>query len=421
MSQLAQENQVPVSGSPRPVRAPSSHVPALDGLRAIAVLSVLAFHSGCPGAELGWLGVDLFFVLSGFLITTLLLSEQSRGGIRLGLFWGRRFLRLMPAYWLYSAAVTYLLLVRQWGWTETRDGMSPELLVTSIWLYFVNYVPQSVVWEHQWFVAHLWSLAVEEQFYLVWPIVLSVGMTFGRRAVSAAAWLAVAALLVWRLTPLGEAIGTQPTLAGRGLPIIVGCAVSLSLNGPLLSRARVLLDRTWVRLGTVLLLIGFFGVATVAFTRLGVAQQTLMRYWAPVLWFQFAAVIAMIWFGPTDVLARALAWRPAVFIGRISYGVYLYHMACHYLVWHVIFVHLGLPSRYTPYSVQFATFVAFSVGIATISYYGFERPFLRLKDRLRPAAITPATARGPDAERRGPAAPVTHVQMRSTAGPVPDA
>src|SRR4051794_35863169 len=97
----------PAKQSPAPPDKTARHVASLDGLRALAVLGVMGVNAGLPGAWLGWLGVDLFFVLSGFLITTLLLKEFAKTGrINLPKFWGRRALRLMPAYWLYVGSIT---------------------------------------------------------------------------------------------------------------------------------------------------------------------------------------------------------------------------------------------------------------------------------------------------------------------------
>src|SRR5205085_2211723 len=97
--------------APPPALAAHARNDSLDGLRALAVLAVMLVHVGAPGFPLGWFGVDLFFVLSGFLITTLLERELARtGGVDLNKFWTRRFLRLMPAYWLYAGAITILML-----------------------------------------------------------------------------------------------------------------------------------------------------------------------------------------------------------------------------------------------------------------------------------------------------------------------
>jgi len=122
---------------------------------------------------LGGLGVDLFFVLSGFLITTLLVQEAKKTErVSLPRFWARRALRrLMPAYWLYAGFITFSIYVMHWGWMKPEyGGWTPAGFVASIWLYFINYLPMGGLWEHQELVVHFWTLAIEEQFYFLWPI-----------------------------------------------------------------------------------------------------------------------------------------------------------------------------------------------------------------------------------------------------------
>ena len=122
-----------------PPPTPRAHVSSLDGLRGLAVASVMAVHAGVPGFDLGFLGVDLFFVLSGFLITSLLDREHRRAGrVDLGKFWGRRFLRLMPAYYLYVGGLTLAFAAFGWGWREPHGGWTPGGYIASLWFYYVN-------------------------------------------------------------------------------------------------------------------------------------------------------------------------------------------------------------------------------------------------------------------------------------------
>ena len=152
------------------------HVPSLDGLRGLAVLVVVGVHARVPGTELGFLGVDLFFVLSGFLITTLLAREVDRTGrINLPRFWGRRFLRLGPAYGLYVGALSVAFLAGV-GWQRPWGGWTPPGYLGSLWGYYSNYLPAGGIWEHQWLSMHLWSLAVEEQYYLIWPLLCAAAL-----------------------------------------------------------------------------------------------------------------------------------------------------------------------------------------------------------------------------------------------------
>ena len=161
------------------------HLPALNGLRAVAVIGVVVYHLQLGWASGGYLGVDLFFVLSGFLITTLLLEEWGASGrISLGAFWGRRARRLLPALFLVVGALgLYLIANAAWGGpganglvdlSDLRGDAISTLLYVNNWhsifahqSYFAQFSTPSPL-------QHTWSLAIEEQFYLVWPLVLLV-------------------------------------------------------------------------------------------------------------------------------------------------------------------------------------------------------------------------------------------------------
>ena len=175
--------------------AGSRHVRSLDGLRCLALVGVLAVHCGFPGSDLGWLGVDLFFVLSGFLITALLIEEfRKTGSIHLGKFWGRRLLRLMPAYWLYVGGICAAMFGFRWGSLHDYGWWTPRTFAASLFFYFTNFKPKGVVWgQHETLTLHLWSLSVEEQFYFTWPILC---LALLRRRVIWVAWLIVAAILI---------------------------------------------------------------------------------------------------------------------------------------------------------------------------------------------------------------------------------
>jgi peptidoglycan/LPS O-acetylase OafA/YrhL len=174
-------------------------LPGLDGLRAIAVLAVVLYHLDVSWMPGGFLGVDVFFVLSGFLITTLVVEEIERTG-RLGLrdFYLRRARRLLPALLVLLAVLSLLsLLVLPEERAELRRDVVAALLYVSNWSY--------VFTEQSYFEAvgrppllqHLWSLAVEEQFYLLWPAVIVVAMVAGRRRVRLVALIAAVVSTIW--------------------------------------------------------------------------------------------------------------------------------------------------------------------------------------------------------------------------------
>ena len=164
---------------PKPVKRGERYMPGLDGLRAIAVLGVILFHLGFGWAEGGLLGVGVFFTLSGYLITDILLTQVRRGGIRLRSFWAARARRLLPGLFLM------LIVVMAWvtliGPHQPADFRTAALSAVGYfnnwWLifhhvsYFERFAPPSPL-------NHLWSLSVEEQFYIFWPFLLMLGIRF---------------------------------------------------------------------------------------------------------------------------------------------------------------------------------------------------------------------------------------------------
>jgi peptidoglycan/LPS O-acetylase OafA/YrhL len=340
--------------------------PALDGLRAVAVLLVFSVHAvSYPSG--GFLGVDIFFVLSGFLITTILLEEWDQyGRISLSKFYLRRFLRLFPA--LVVLLLGYMLIAAlTGGW----DPTSVTSVVSSLF-YVSNWLLAFDVPFHGHPLGHLWSLAVEEQFYLLWPALLL--LLLARRPRNMVRWVAgaIAVVAAWRL--LLSLTGASDvrlyfSFDTRFDELLVGCA-----GGILFVRHPDVLGRisataysiaTYVAGGILLLGILFSPHAAPAYLMRG--GYTLMAICALVL------ILSCVQKRPTW-LASILALPPMVFVGKISYPLYLWHVV---ILFFFQDIH-PLGSDALGKVVQ----IALTFGAAVASYYFVERPFLHMKDRF---------------------------------------
>ena len=342
--------------------------PELDGIRAVAVLAVLTFHFLAPPGGLayggGFLGVDVFFVLSGYLITTLLLRESTaRGRIHVIPFYIRRALRLIPA----------LLITLAFGWFVTSLLAKP-LTGRPYWqsalatlLYIGNWVE---IQETLGVLSHTWSLAIEEQYYLVWPITLIVGLKFVRSKRALAVLLLGAAAAVAALRFVVAAKGNQAvavlSTVTRADAVVIGSALALALADPP-RWLRAVLERR--------------EVAPIAAAAL-FATSLVTRWNSPHVFrgglFVFNLVTAMLIgtlvLRPRSLATRTLSVQPFPVIGRISYGLYLYHLPVAFLV-------IGWPFQNTGADAVAACF-ALTFLIAGASYWLIERRALRLKGRF---------------------------------------
>jgi peptidoglycan/LPS O-acetylase OafA/YrhL len=309
-------------------------MPGLDGLRAVAVLGVIAYHLGFGWAEGGLLGVGVFFTLSGYLITDILLNQVDHGGLRLRSFWLARARRLLPA--LFVMLVVVMAWVTVIGPHQPADFRTAALSAAGYfnnwWLvfhhvsYFERFAPPSPL-------NHLWSLSVEEQFYIFWPFLLMVGLSLipevrystGVRFRLAAATLGVAlasgilmALLYHpSLDPSRVYYGTDT----RALELLSGAALAMvwpsrRLTGRILPQARRTLDG----IGTVGLL-----VILLMFWRVDEFSSFLYRGGFAVL--ALASVLAVAAMAhPATRLGPIVGCRPMRWLGERSYGIYLWHL-----------------------------------------------------------------------------------------------
>lgn len=318
----------------------TSRLPALDGLRGVAILLVVSYHVSDTRIPGGWVGVDLFFALSGFLITGILVNELRRTGvIHFRAFFRRRALRLFPALVVFLAAVAII---------DRHHPLMPDFVLATV-TYVANIV---LALGHKLEFTHTWSLAQEEQFYLLWPFVL-LAIFRWRRGWTVIAALAVIAL-VWGVTAPGDFGRLYNGPDTHAAPILLG-----SLAGYLYAIDRL----PSVRGAGMAALLGLAAVALFAH----------LDAFYPVLYIPVAVLAAVAVAGNTT--SRALAWTPLRGLGAISYALYL---------WHPLVMH-GTTGIMRPVAV-----VA-SIAIAVASYYIVERPFLRRRhpDPSSAPAIAP--------------------------------
>ena len=399
------------------------HLPALNGLRGIAVIGVVAYHLQLGWAKGGYLGVDLFFVLSGFLITTLLLEEWTGSGrINLAAFWGRRARRLLPALFLVVAALAlYLVCNAVFGGPGANglidlSGLRGDAIATL--LYVNNW---HLIYAHQSYFAqfstpsplqHTWSLAIEEQFYLVWPLVLLVLLRFGRRGwrrlgVTLTVVLGVGSSVLMAVLfnppadPSRIYYGTDTRLfdlmAGATLAFLVasrgqpGARARRALHwvGP---AAAVVLGVFWVRAGTP-----------------GGLPTNFMFEGGFLLCAALAAlIVADARLVEPGAFARALAWRPLHFIGTISYGIYLWH-------WPVIVYLNGARTGLSTWPLNLLR-IAVTLLVSTASYYLVERPIRLAKLRGGLGSGSPRSpASSPQWSSSSPPSPPWPTRPRSRA------
>jgi peptidoglycan/LPS O-acetylase OafA/YrhL len=337
------------------------HVPALDGLRGLAVAAVVAFHVGVLKG--GWLGVDLFFVLSGYLISRLLFVEQTaKGRIDLRQFWGRRARRLLPALLCVIVAVAIAERVRGRlvGPAGGRWDIVGALTYTSNWLrlrggagYWSRFGPPSLL-------EHFWSLAIEEQFYLLWPLAM-LGITRLRRGVSTLVLLA--STLVsggWSLLLFQRTLDASRVYMGtdtRAVALLAGATIASLAEWRL----------RWLRAFRALAPVGLVGLL-VAMTQMRGTQ--LVTYRGGLLACTLAATVLIAGVATgSSPFARHLSTQPLRWLGSRSYGIYLWH-------WPIL-VGFGVAGHAHKPLHRIVLGVIISLAVAEVSYRLVEMPIRR--------------------------------------------
>ncbi len=362
-------------------------IPGLDGLRAIAFLLVFGFHTDY--LEFGWVGVQLFFVLSGFLITSILLRMREGLSTRdyFVKFYGRRFLRIFPLYYFYLAlmfVVTSVLISLNYrpGVMHLFQKQLPYALG-----YIYNFHYASAAYQHSYFLVHFWSLSVEEQFYIVWPLLIFL--------IPPKAWkwlfsgVVVLGPLFRILMVLAYKYSFLPTLnelPAMGIyPLTLNHIDAFGL-GALITCLKVPKAKLQLAILSILLPLAAFGWqfatngATTPLGTLGYPFIMPTRYefiWGyTALNYYFAVLIYAV--AREGFLAGILETRVLSYLGRISYGLYVYHNG---VIWFANRIRdLGVLD---PWAKPLSTVLAFVVTLvlATLTFTLVEKPFLRLKDR----------------------------------------
>jgi peptidoglycan/LPS O-acetylase OafA/YrhL len=337
-----------------------AYVPGLDGLRGAAVLAVLLFHAGLSWLPGGFLGVDAFFVLSGYLITTLLLAPGS-GDVRRDLrsFWDRRARRLVPALAALAFGVVAL------GFLTPVDAAPRDALGALTYLanwrliatgggYFGGFAAPSAF-------KHTWSLAVEGQFYLFWPLLVVLLCRRSRRwvlVVAGSGALASAAAMAASFRPYGDPARAYYGTDTRVQALFVGAALAVVLS----ARTATLPRRAFLSAS------GAIGAAYTLLLWHSASGSTGRLYHGGFLLAAVAtaAVVASVVAVPGGPLARALAVRPLVLVGRVSYGIYLWHWPVYLLLTH--------ERTHLPGLALLAARLAVTGGLAALSWFFVEVP-----------------------------------------------
>ncbi|MFN3314030.1 MAG: acyltransferase family protein [Hyphomonas sp.] len=355
----------------------SGHIPALDGIRGLGILLVLVYHYGASAgvfgfsnplitlSALGWSGVDLFFVLSGFLITGILYDSKGKEKYFRN-FYARRTLRIFPLY--YAAAFAVILLDAVWR-HDLLGGANP------LWIVFYVGNFQMALEGGGSILDHFWSLAIEEQFYLIWPMVV-LALSRKRLMMVAAAMIIVAPLIRAALV-----MNDAPSLAvyvltpARMDSLAMGALIALAIRGPKGIEALI----PWAWAAGLTALASFLTIVGVRHTFSSGDPVILTAGLSLLLTFYGSMLILSLTFRPLTRLMELPVMR---WFGKYSYGLYVFHP-----IVNMILLHSPLTDQFGEMNAVKALMLlilAFTVSVvlAILSFRFFESPLLRLKSRF---------------------------------------
>jgi peptidoglycan/LPS O-acetylase OafA/YrhL len=349
------------------------YLPAIDGLRFVAALFVIFNHF--PAAEdtfvplrflknFGWIGVDLFFVISTFLFTILLSEEDRRSGtIRIRYFYLRRCLRIMPLYYFYLIIILVAFTNPAW-WNPTNFKR-----VAGLFLFVDNFISVRNGWNATPYAVHLWTISFEMQIYLIVPFAYLV-----LRHTSTGAILLVCATLAFFSLPLRfvfiEAGYKHPAIWVvhflRPEAILAGTIIAFAMIRAHAWRLQIMIG-------------GAFGLGVLLLMFVLGQQIGTYKYWQAYVYAASAAVMGALLWGACSKgpLNWFLSLPPMRYLGKISYGIYIYHLICIQGIVNL----LGEPLDLWMWAAMLILAIALTVCVASVSYYLLERPFLRIKDR----------------------------------------
>ena len=388
---------IPAANDLAPTSDPSNEVsqpfrlgnrPALTGIRAPALALVVVYHfSNFGGPQGAWVALGIFFVLSGFLITSMLASEHQRtNGISLSRFYSRRAVRLLPPLLLTIALLgIYAAFVYVQNAGSRLWGNAASAL-----FYYQDYSAAFLREPNLAFLSQCWSLSVEEQFYLVWAALLVVALKFGNRkaayAVAIAGIVACTANRMWLVLSaphwsLALASRTYYPFDTRGDALFVGSLLGLIATGGHLEGWR-----PWAKHTLTLLALVSTGIMVWIILNVNVVDRSLPLVWLPVSEITSAVIIAYFVIRPKGWGTRVMGISALVLIGNMSYTIYLIH-------WPIYIAINPLTVRWSNWTIQTVRIAIVAV-LATASWYLMERPLMRWRRKMpdHPRAVIPGNA-----------------------------
>jgi peptidoglycan/LPS O-acetylase OafA/YrhL len=343
--------------------------PALTGIRAIGIALVLIFHSDFSTFPGAWSALGVFFVLSGFLITTMLANEQQKtGSISLSQFYSRRAVRLLPPLFIAVALLAvYAGLVHVYSAANNLWGD-----VTAAVFYFADYRSAFGHEPATGFLAQCWSLAVEEQFYVIWAVLLFVALKYGnRRLAYAIAITGIVASTVNRVWIVLHAQHWNNYVAGRVYyafdtradALFLGCLLGLIATGGHLDNWKPQAKRILVGLALL-----SFGVMIWIICTVDLTARSLPLWWLPVSEVASAVIIAYLVIHPEGIGTRALSIPSLVLLGNMSYAIYLFHWP--------VFVAISPYTVTWPFWVEEIVRMVIIMALVMTSWYLVEQPLM---------------------------------------------